>query len=52
MYDTSLGGIKICNGCVAKVKSGDNTNDCFCFKNKLKADVIEHTYLIRDSLEE
>lgn len=25
------GGIKICNGCVEKVKSRANPNDCFCF---------------------
>jgi len=42
------GGISICNGCVAKVKSRGNPNDCFCFKEKLKADEIEYTDLIRD----
>ncbi|MDD2644324.1 MAG: hypothetical protein PHC65_06545 [Methanobacteriaceae archaeon] len=42
------GGIKICNGCIAKVKSRCNTNDCFCFKEKLEADEIEYTDLIRD----
>ncbi len=42
------GGIKICNGCIAKVKSRGNTNDCFCFKEKLEADEIEYKNLIRD----
>jgi len=42
------GGIKICNGCVANVKSRDNTNNCFCFKEKLEAGEIEYTDLIRD----
>jgi hypothetical protein len=42
------GGIKICDGCVAKVKSRGNPNDCFCFKEKLEADEIEYTDLIRD----
>lgn len=40
------GGIMICNGCVAKVKSRGNANDCFCFKEKLEADEIEYTDLI------
>ena len=38
------GGIKICNGCVEKVKRRGNPNDCFCFKEKLEAGA-EHTYL-------
>ena len=42
------GGIKICNGCVEKVKSRGNPNDCFCFKEKLEADEIEYTDLIKD----
>ena len=42
------GGISICNGCVAKVKSRGNPNDCFCFKEKLEADEIEYTDLIKD----
>ena len=42
------GGIKICAGCVAKVKNGGNSNDCFCFKEKLEADEIEYTDLIKD----
>ena len=42
------GGIKICNGCVEKVKSRGNPNDCFCFKEKLEADEIGYTDLIRD----
>lgn len=42
------GGIKICNGCVEKVKSRGNPSDCFCFKEKLEADEIEYTDLIRD----
>ncbi len=42
------GGIKICNGCIAKVKSIGNTNDCFCFKEKLEADEIEYTDLIKN----
>jgi len=39
---------KICNGCIAKVKSRGNPNDCFCFKEKLEADEIVYTDLIRD----
>ena len=42
------GGINICNGCAAKVKSRGNLNDCFCFKEKLEADEIEYMDLIRD----
>lgn len=42
------GGIKICNGCVVKVKSRGNPNDCFCLKEKLEADEIGYTDLIRD----
>ena len=42
------GGIEICNGCVAKVESRGIPNDCFCFKEKLEADEIEYTDLIRD----
>lgn len=42
------GGINICNGCVPKVKSRGNPNDCFCFKEKLEADEIGYTDLIRD----
>ena len=42
------GGINICNGCVAKVKSRGNPNDCFCFKEKQEADEINYTDLIRD----
>ena len=42
------GGIKICSGCVAKIKSRGNPNDCFCFKEKLEADEIEYTDLIKD----
>jgi len=42
------GGIKICDGCVAKVKSRGNPNDCFCFKEKLEADEIDYTDLIKD----
>lgn len=41
------GGIKSCNGCLAMVKARDNPNDCFCFKEKLWADEIEYTDLIR-----
>ncbi|MDR7855858.1 hypothetical protein [Tissierella sp.] len=41
-------GIKICNGCVAKVESRGNTNDCFCFKEKIEADEIKYTDLIKD----
>ncbi len=42
------GGINICNGCITKVKSRGNTNECFCFKEKLEADEIEYTDLIRN----
>ena len=42
------GGINICSGCVAKIKSRGNPNDCFCFKEKLEADEIGYTDLIRD----
>ena len=42
------GGIKICDGCAAKIKSRGNPSDCFCFKEKLEADEIEYTDLIRD----
>ena len=42
------GGIKICSGCVAKIKSRGNPNDCFCFKEKLEADEIGYTDLISD----
>lgn len=42
------GGIKICNGCVEKVKRRGNTSDCFWFKENLEADEIEYTDLIRD----
>ena len=42
------GGIKICNGCIAKVKSRGNTNDCFCFKEKLEADKIVYADLTKD----
>ncbi|MGB4661438.1 MULTISPECIES: hypothetical protein [Sedimentibacter] len=42
------GGIKSCNGCLSTAKTRGNPNDCFCFKEKLKADEIEYTDLIRD----
>ena len=42
------GSIKICDGCAAKIKSRGNPSDCFCFKEKLEADEIEYTDLIRD----
>ena len=45
------GGIKICDGCVAKVTSRGNPNDCFCFKEKLEADEIEYQDLIKDCFE-
>ena len=45
------GGIKICNGCIAKVKSRGNPSDCFCFKEKLEADEIGYVDLIRDCFE-
>lgn len=42
------GGIKYCNGCLARVKTRNKPNDCFCFKEKLRADEIEYTDLIKD----
>jgi len=42
------GGIKSCNGCLSTAKTRGNPNDCFCFKEKLEADEIEYTDLIRD----
>ncbi len=42
------GGIKICNGCVEKIKTRGNLNDCFCFKEKLRTDEIVYTDLIRN----
>ena len=42
------GGINICSGCVAKIKSRGNPNDCFCFKEKLEADEIEYEDLIKN----
>ena len=42
------GGIKICNGCIAQIKSRGDINDCFCFKEKLEVDEVEYTDLIRD----
>ncbi len=41
-------GMSICNGCIAKIKSRGNLNNCFCFKEKLEADEIGYTDLIRD----
>lgn len=43
------GGINICNSCVAKVENrSNNPNDCFCFKEKLEADEIKYSELIKD----
>ncbi|WP_142414195.1 hypothetical protein [Hathewaya massiliensis] len=42
------GGNKICNGCVAKVKSRGNPNDWLYFKEKLVTDEIEYKDLIED----
>ena len=42
------GGINICNGCVTKVESRSNPNDCFCFKEKIESDEIKYSDLIKD----
>lgn len=42
------GGMNICNRCVANVESRSNPNDCFCFKEKIKADEIKYSDLIKD----
>jgi len=42
------GGIKICNGCVEKLKTRGNPNDCFCFKERLEADEVEYSNLIKN----